>query len=218
MWMDCIYTPQGEWTFLQCQKPCRPDSVFESRPYLDSILPNISNDGFIPEELVPKCPRCGSSMFGNVRAGNNFLHANYEAQNDALCAWMQSLVYSNAKVVVVEIGVGFNTPTVTRFPVESFVRELGERARLVRINPTEAFVPEDVNAMGIEKGWQVLGDIAASEGLLSESGRERAERHVRDELLNEDLVQDSRMTIIKYGQYFGHFDSRRFLLQLKNHL
>jgi len=85
---DRIYSPQGEWTFLQCTRPCHRDSVYESRPYLDSILPNITSDGFIPEELIPKCPRCGADMFGNVRAGSNFLHHHYEKQNNAFRAWI----------------------------------------------------------------------------------------------------------------------------------
>jgi NAD-dependent SIR2 family protein deacetylase len=68
-----IYTPQGEWTYLQCKKPCQNDSVFPSRPYLNAMLANLSSDGLVPEELVPKCPRCGSDMFGNVRGGSCWL-------------------------------------------------------------------------------------------------------------------------------------------------
>ena len=37
-----IYTPHGEWTYLQCTRPCAPGSVFPSRPYFDAILPHIS--------------------------------------------------------------------------------------------------------------------------------------------------------------------------------
>lgn len=66
-----IYTPQGEWTYTQCKNACHHDSVYQSKPMLNNILPAIIGDGLIPQELVPKCPRCGGDMFGNVRAGSN---------------------------------------------------------------------------------------------------------------------------------------------------
>jgi O-acetyl-ADP-ribose deacetylase (regulator of RNase III)/NAD-dependent SIR2 family protein deacetylase len=118
-----IYTPQGEWTYMQCLNVCRPDAVFESRPILDRILPEISPDGFIPEHLVPKCPHCRGPMFGNVRGGGWFRHNKYEEQNAALQNWMAQVLASHKNVVVLEIGAGFNTPTVTRFPVEAFARD-----------------------------------------------------------------------------------------------
>ena len=53
------------------------------------------------------------------------------------------------KIVVVEVGAGFNTPTVTRFPAEAIVREFGPaRAALVRINPSDHGVPTDLPREG----------------------------------------------------------------------
>jgi hypothetical protein len=72
---------------------------------------------------------------------------------------MERQLDSNRTVAVLEIGAGFNTPTVTRWPVESFVRDLGLRGRLIRINPSDSQVPTDINAVGIYKGWKVLDDI-----------------------------------------------------------
>ncbi|CAB9505567.1 Protein-ADP-ribose hydrolase [Seminavis robusta] len=209
-----IYTPQGEWTYLQCMNACQPDSVFESRPYIDRILPHIGQDGFIPEELVPKCPRCGSDMFGNVRGGNWFLHNKYEAQGTALLKWMQHKLDAGSKVVVIEIGAGFNTPTVTRLPVESFARELGDRARLIRINPTEASVPEDLNAVALEEGWQVLADIGESEGIEgNKTTVKEEERGVKQALSDADLLVSNSIRV-RYARYFGHLDFRKFLGQL----
>jgi O-acetyl-ADP-ribose deacetylase (regulator of RNase III)/NAD-dependent SIR2 family protein deacetylase len=209
-----IYTPQGEWTWLQCKNACQPDSVWDSRPYLDSLLPSLSENGFVPQELIPKCPRCGSDMFGNVRGGDWFLHRKYEEQNDALQKWMERKVDDGSKVVIIEVGAGFNTPTVTRLPVESFARELGGRATFVRINPTEAAVPEDLNGIALEEGWKVLRDIGRSGGTDNRSIKEE-ELSVKQALAESELLAPDHITM-RYRRYFGHMDWRHFLNQLRD--
>jgi O-acetyl-ADP-ribose deacetylase (regulator of RNase III)/NAD-dependent SIR2 family protein deacetylase len=213
-----IYTPQGEWTYMQCKTACRRDSVFKSRPHLDAILPHISKDGFIPDALIPKCPNCGGGMFGNVRADGSYLHLMYEQQNIALQQWMQSLVNSSstAKVVVLEIGAGFNTPTVTRFPMESFVRHLGNRGSLIRINPSDPEVPMDLpNTLALEEGWQILGDMRKSQGISSKENQSAIEHRIRQELAQQGmLVHDEVM--LRYKRHLGHFDWKIFLNQLKD--
>ena len=76
------------------------------------------------------------------------------------------------KIVVVEVGAGFNTPTVTRFPAEAIVREFGPaRAALVRFNPSDHGVPTDLpRAVGIAQGWGVLGEIEQQLGLGGREG------------------------------------------------
>eukprot|EP00934_Nitzschia_sp_Nitz4_P003152 Nitzschia sp. Nitz4//scaffold28_size193895//71689//73674//NITZ4_001649-RA/size193895-processed-gene-0.221-mRNA-1//1//CDS//3329545934//3142//frame0 len=205
-----IYTPQGEWTYLQCMKPCRKDSVFESRPYLDMILPQISEDGFIPAELVPKCPRCQSSMFGNVRGGGWYLHHDrLERQNVALQKWMEAHIHSN--VVIIEVGVGFNTPTVTRFPMESYARELGRKAHFIRINPSDPEVPEGISALALPEGWESLAAIQNSSVVSDASALEHKVRH---QLYESDLMIPSQV-FQQQKRSLRHFDWRRFLRQLR---
>jgi hypothetical protein len=111
-----------------CKRPCQHDSAFPSSPYLYVMLANLTSDGLVPEELVRKCPSCGSEMFGNVRGRSWFLHPHkYKAQNQALEACMESLlVDSNLNVVILEIGAGFNTPMVTRCPEECPTTKLSD--------------------------------------------------------------------------------------------
>lgn len=251
-----IYTPQGEWTYLQCTRPCSTDAVYEARPYLDAILPHISNDtGLIPERLVPSCPRCGSELFGNVRGGNWFLHhERWERQNAALQEWMERYATGdrkNRKVVVLEIGAGFNTPTVTRFPIEAFVRELGgrdsdgregdgpgsRRAALIRINPSDGVVPEDLKAMSLLDGWQVLAEIAGRTGLATTaatvdgssddgavaptvptdaSSLRSLEKEVREHMGENGLLQPNHVTGQIMRRFGGRMDWRDFLNQLRS--
>ena len=63
----------------------------------------------------------------------------------------------NKRVALLELGVGFNTPTIIRFPFEKMVRE-NEKWSLIRLNLDEAVVPESLGrrAVGINE------DIARS--------------------------------------------------------
>ena len=47
---------------------------------------------------------------------------------------MQIASQHGKKLVVLEIGAGFNTPGVIRLPCEQFVRSGGAQARLIRVN------------------------------------------------------------------------------------
>lgn len=208
-----IYTPQGEWTYLQCMGPCRHDSVYEARPYLDQILPHVSNDGNIPADLVPKCPQCGENMFGNVRGGSWFLHHKYQEQNKAIQKWMESHINKGSRVAIIEVGAGFNTPTVTRFVVESFARELGSFGSFIRVNPTEAELPRDLKAVAFEEGWQILGDLVASQGLAkNESGPhdhcvDQAEVYLNArQVMVESKLLIPDGVIAQYQHHLGNFD------------
>ena len=54
----------------------------------------------------------------------------------------KSLTYSK------ELGVGFNTPSIIRFPFEKMVRE-NKNVNLVRLNLDEAVIPESFGKRGI---------------------------------------------------------------------
>eukprot|EP00939_MAST-03C_sp_MAST-3C-sp1_P001920 g1920.t1 len=160
-----IYTPQGEWSSYQCKRKCSNKSIWPSEPMLDSVLPQIlPRTGALKDErFVPRCERCGYQTFGNVRAGGWFNHSPYQKAQERLVHWIETLLKEKtAKVAIVEIGCGYNTPTVTRYPAESLAKEFGERGRFVRINPVASDVPKHLSgAIGLKKGWGVLRDLGA---------------------------------------------------------
>ena len=124
-------------------------------------------------------------------------------------------VDSNRTVAIVEVGAGFNTPTVTRFPMESFARQLGERGRFIRINPSDVEVPSDLKkAISIDEGWQVLKDIY---GQVITPGR--AKDSDIDAVMAHQSLQG--MTVpyektVRFTRSLGHFDWNIFLNQLKD--
>ena len=55
--------------------------------------------------------------------------------------FLQSMIEAakdGKKIVLLELGVGFNTPTIIRFPFEKLMREYGS---MIRLNLNEAVVP-----------------------------------------------------------------------------
>ena len=49
------------------------------------------------------------------------------------------------KLVLFELGVGFNTPTIIRFPFEKMTRE-HENITLIRLNLDQAVIPESLGS------------------------------------------------------------------------
>ena len=56
-------------------------------------------------------------------------------------------------LVLLEVGVGFNTPTIIRFPFEKLARE-HKNIQMIRLNLDDVAMPEDLDIRGIE------GDLA----------------------------------------------------------
>lgn len=111
-------------------------------------------DCLIPTELVPKCPVCGGRMSMHLRCDHNFVEdESWHAAADRYADFLEQC--EEKKVVLLELGVGFNTPIIIRFPFEKLVRE-HERYRLIRLSQDEAIVPESFGDRAIGIG----GDMA----------------------------------------------------------
>ena len=72
--------------------------------------------------MVPKCPICGGDMDMNLRKDQYFVQdeAWYEAE-ERCSDFLTDAMGEN--LVLLEVGVGFNTPTIIRFPFEKLARE-----------------------------------------------------------------------------------------------
>lgn len=146
-----ICSLQGDYGFMQCLAPC-DRSVWPSRPIVDALV--AATDPYtqvvIDESLLPACPRCGGPVFLNVRGGSWFVDDPWMHQLEALQTWLAT---TTGRLVVFDIGSGFNTPTVVRWPMERLVHNV-PASRLVRINPAEPDVPRALGyrAIGVRTG------------------------------------------------------------------
>jgi len=125
----------------------------------------------------------------------------------SVTAWVSDKLKSNNKIVVIEIGAGFNTPTVTRFPAESIISEAGINGAFVRLNPgdgPEGMAPFGDRSICFREGWEKLNDIV---DVREEGGRGGWE--VMRVNAGEECIRGFR-------QHIGHFDWRVFIEQLKD--
>eukprot|EP01098_Paradermamoeba_levis_P010358 TRINITY_DN4351_c0_g1_i1.p1 TRINITY_DN4351_c0_g1~~TRINITY_DN4351_c0_g1_i1.p1 ORF type:complete len:175 (+),score=19.68 TRINITY_DN4351_c0_g1_i1:395-919(+) len=129
-----IYTPQGDFGLLQCLKPCSSE-VWDAKPVLDDLLSDLDKEKTqVNSKKVPTCKKCGGPVMGNVRGGDWFIHDHFEAAEKRLDQWIMKTVEDSSKrTLILDIGSGFNTPTVVRFRVERLAYQ-HPRANFVRIN------------------------------------------------------------------------------------
>lgn len=137
---DKILSPQGDLSFFQCSLPCTYD-IYDGYEYVKKIMDNIDRNTMKarPED-IPRCPKCGRRMIPNVRCDNRFIEephvANYANYNQFLSKYLKD----KKKVLLIEIGVGFSTPSIIRFPFDNLVKK-NENVYLVRINSKSSEVP-----------------------------------------------------------------------------
>ena len=125
-----VFEVQGDYSYLQCENTCH-NKLYSNKELVEKWLQN-TKDCKIPSDLVMKCPVCGGNMDMNLRKDANFVQdKNWYRQSEK---YEDFLYRSKGKnVVLLEIGVGFNTPGIIRFPFEQMT-ENNVKTTLIRIN------------------------------------------------------------------------------------
>lgn len=154
-----VFTPQGCYARFQCLEPCAPDAYFDSKPWIEQAVPYLDlSDPIVPkgkEDLIPRCPKCGGEVFLNVRGGDWFLETPYEDAEQRYRASVQEMTQSaeaeGKRVIVLELGSGFNTPTVIRYPSEALAES--EAVSLLRVNKEHPEIHSQIDgARGYKMG------------------------------------------------------------------
>jgi NAD-dependent SIR2 family protein deacetylase len=136
-----IFTPQGDYALLQCLGPCWT-KTWETKQIIDEISSKIDPiTKKIDPSIIPKCPNCGGPVFMNVRGGSWFIEEPYREQSKRFNKWIQKV--NNCQLLVIEIGAGFNTPGVVRWPIEQIVFKF-ENSNLIRVNLQYPQVPKEI--------------------------------------------------------------------------
>lgn len=155
-----IFATQGDYFHIQCMKGCH-DKVYDAAKLFRQMSQARKNCR-IPSDMVPKCPVCGGRMHMNLRSDQYFVQdEKWYVAEERFGNFLTEAMESGKKLCLVEVGVGFNTPTIIRFPFEKLVRE-NENTSLLRLNLDEAVVPESFGerAIGINADMvQSIGDL-----------------------------------------------------------
>lgn len=127
---DKVFEVQGDYSYLQCENACHK-KLYNNKELVEKWLRNTKKFQ-IPSDLVMKCPVCGGNMNMNLRKDANFVQdENWYRQSKKYEDFLSRSKDKN--VVLLEIGVGFNTPGIIRFPFEQMTAN-SEKTTLIRIN------------------------------------------------------------------------------------
>ena len=106
----------------------------------------------IPTELIPKCPDDGSDVTTNLRADDSFVED--EGWHKASARYDEFIRTHNGKVLYLELGVGYNTPVIIKYPFWQMTAKNPE-AVYACLNYDETICPDVIKDQSI----LIEGDI-----------------------------------------------------------
>ena len=125
-----VFEIQGDYSYLQCENACH-NKLYNNKELVEKWIHNTKNCK-IPSNLIMKCPVCGGNMDMNLRKDANFVQdSNWYNMSQKYEEFLDKT--KNKNVVLLEIGVGFNTPGIIRFPFEQMTAN-NKKTTLIRIN------------------------------------------------------------------------------------
>lgn len=135
-----LFYTQGDYGLFQCSEPCCSET-FENEAVIRRMMEQ-QKEMHIPMELLPKCPHCGKPLTMNLRSDNRFVE---DAGWHKAAARYELFLsrHRNMRVLFLELGVGYNTPGIVKFPFWRMTAE-NPRATYACVNLGEACVPTEI--------------------------------------------------------------------------
>lgn len=157
-----LFYTQGDYGLFQCRKPCcrktydNKEIIYKmmfSQGYIlnqqEQFDPEINNEikMEIPTELVPRCPNCGEPMTMNLRSDDLFVQDEgwYKAA-ERYDMFLRR--HKDLKIVYLELGVGYNTPVIIKYPFWQNTLK-NPSATYICINKGEAVCPDEIKEQSI---------------------------------------------------------------------
>ena len=108
-----LFYTQGDYGLFQCSGPCRQET-FENERIIKAMVER-QRDMRVPSSLIPRCPHCGEPLTMNLRSDNRF--AEDDGWHAAAHRYAEFLRRNKGmKVLLLELGVGYNTPGIIKYP------------------------------------------------------------------------------------------------------
>ena len=126
---DRIFATQGDYAYFQPESGS-PKELYDNKEWVERALPAIENCR-IPTELIPHTPD-GKPVSVNLRCDDTFVEDEHWHQQAARYQEFIENAYDK-RLLLLEFGVGFNTPAIIRFPFERMAAQF-PHTTLVRFN------------------------------------------------------------------------------------
>lgn len=170
-----LFYTQGDYGLFQCSKPCHKKTYDNEEVIRKMLLAqgfSFTEDGtlFIPEDatlkmeipsaLIPVCPICGEPMVMNLRADDRFVED--DGWHEAAERYQNFLRSRKGKILLLELGVGYNTPVIIKYPFWQMTAKNPD-ATYACINYGDIYAPEEIK----EKSILINNDIGETLKVLN---------------------------------------------------
>ncbi|MBF0400875.1 MAG: NAD-dependent deacetylase [Magnetococcales bacterium] len=122
---------------LQCTQPCR-DEVWSAQ----GVHLAINSESLQAIGALPSCLQCGALARPNILLfrDKGWIEERTKAQEERLWQWLENLLVTKRRLVIVEVGAGTALPTIRKR--SEFYGKL-HHAILIRINPRDYHVHKE---------------------------------------------------------------------------
>lgn len=140
-----LFYTQGDYGLFQCSTPCCMETV-DNEAIIKQMVAE-QKDIRIPSALIPRCPHCGAPLTVNLRSDDKFVED--EGWHKAAERYENFLrTRSGLKILFLELGVGFNTPVIIKYPFWQMTAK-NSNAVYACLNKGQAFCPQEIDRQSI---------------------------------------------------------------------
>ena len=148
-----LFATQGDYGLWQCSVPCHAGTWSNESAVREMVA--RQRDLRIPSSLLPTCPRCGEPAAMNLRVDSTFVEDDqWHSAAERYRRFLSE--HESDRILYLEIGVGWNTPSLIKFPF--WQRTYANSSAIFATLNQEPEVPQQIEQRSIA----VPGDIAAS--------------------------------------------------------
>ena len=135
-----LFYTQGDYGVFACSKACH-NETYDNKEIILNMVNNLNNLK-IPTNLIPRCPKCNAPMTVNLRKDEYFIED--DGWNLAMNRYSKFLNENkNKQVVFLELGVGYNTPSIIKYPFWQMTYK-NKNAFFVTVNMNDAICAKEI--------------------------------------------------------------------------